>query len=352
MPDDPELIETRPDERLDVSRLESWLRDHLPVSGPLVVRQFGGGHANLTYLVGFGDQEYVLRRPPLGPVAPSSHDMAREHRVLARLGEAFPLAPTSLALCRDTSLIGAEFHVMERRQGFVIRDALPDRLRADAGTVRRLSEMIVDTLADLHQVDPAAVGLGALGRPDGFVERQLSGWTTRWHAAREREIPEVAALSAWLRDHLPRPGPTALLHNDYKLDNLLVATDQDPAATHGRARLGHVHAWTSPDGPGLPPQRLGRGRDDPRWRGATARCPATRRGSWTAARSSSATLVAPARPVDEIRWFHAFGVFKLLVIFQQIYIRYLRGQTQDERFAGLRGADRGRAPTGMTLIDL
>ncbi|MDH3920882.1 MAG: phosphotransferase, partial [Rhodospirillales bacterium] len=130
MADDPELIDVRSDERLDLTRLEPYLRARLPgAEGPLELRQFGGGHANLTYLLGFGDTEYVLRRPPLGPIAPSSHDMAREHRVLAALSRVFPLAPRSYLLCDDPEILGALFHVMERRQGIVIRTDLPEEIK-------------------------------------------------------------------------------------------------------------------------------------------------------------------------------------------------------------------------------
>ena len=222
-----ELIEVRPDERLDLTRLEPWLRDHLPeAAGPLTVEQFGGGHANLTYLVRFGNTEYVLRRPPLGPVAPRSHDMKREHHVLSRLGAAYPLAPTSYAACTDRAVLGVDFHVMERRHGFVIRRRLPSDVAADPAAVRRLGEMMVDNLADLHRVDPAAVGLDQLGKPAGFLPRQIAGWTSRWIAT-GRDLPAVETLVAWLRRHPPTQVATTLIHNDYQLENILV--DRRPA---------------------------------------------------------------------------------------------------------------------------
>ena len=193
-PSDPALIEVRHDERLDLTHLEPWLRTHLPhTDGPLSVRQFGGGRANLTYLVRFDAHEYVLRRPPFGPIAPTSHDMQREHRVLKQLGTAFPLAPTSFALCDDPAVLGVDFHVMERRHGIVIRGELPTIVQRDPAIARRLGEMIIDALADLHRVNPETVGLGTLGHPDGFVTRQLSGWTQRWHAAKDRDMSRWTA---------------------------------------------------------------------------------------------------------------------------------------------------------------
>ena len=334
MRDDPELIDVRLEETLTLERLEPWLREHLPsTDGALSVRQFGGGHANLTYLVAFGDTEYVLRRPPLGPIAPTSHDMAREHRVLAQLGEAFPLAPTSFALCRDESIIGVDFHVMERRQGRVIRTDLPASLIGDTANLRRLSEMVVDTIAALHAVDPGRVGLSDLGRPDGFVARQLAGWSKRWHAAKDRELPAVDRLISWLNEQIPCSDATTLLHNDYKLDNILVDT-HDPATatavldwdmcTQGDPLmdLGYLlNVWVEPG-------------DPPSWRETTA-MPSHVDGFMTRREVVERYADQTGFDVGGARWYYAFGVFKLIVILQQIYIRYLRGQTQDPRFADL-----------------
>ena len=291
---DPEVIDVRPDEGLDRSRLEPWLRARLPAAaGPLSIRQFGGGHANLTYLLQFGAAEYVLRRPPLGPVAPTAHDMAREHRVLARLGEAFPLAPRSFALCTDPDILGVDFHVLERRRGIVIRRDLPPVLHDRPDLRRRVGEMIVDVLADLHAVDPAAVGLGDLGRPEGFARRQLDGWGRRWHAAKDRDVADVDRMLRWLDGGVPAPQGTALLHNDYKLDNLMVDA-ADPAtpvavfdwdmATRGDPLMdvGYLlNFWNEPG-------------DDPRWH-HVSRMP-TNHSGLPRSRGRRRALRAPQRP--------------------------------------------------------
>src|SRR3954471_7411875 len=217
-----ELIDERPDEHLDTSRLEPYLRAHLAgAEGKLSVRQFGGGKANLTYLLRFGSNEFVLRRPPLGPIPPGAHDMRREHRVLSVLHRRYPLGSKSLLLCEDESVIGAVFVVHERRHGFVIRDDIPAEFAARPELNRRIGEALVDALADLHLVPPAAVGLDKLGRPEGFLERQLSGWVGRWHAAKggveaERAASEIAPLIDWLERRLPNSHSAALLHNDYR----------------------------------------------------------------------------------------------------------------------------------------
>ncbi len=332
MADDPELIDVRSDERLNLTRLEPYLRERLPgAEGPLELRQFGGGHANLTYLLGFGETEYVLRRPPLGPVAPSSHDMAREHRVLAALSRVFPLAPHSYLLCDDPAILGAPFHVMERRQGIVIRTDLPEEIKGDPALNRRIGEMMVDVLAALHRVDSGAAGLGDLGRPEGFVRRQLDGWTRRWHAAKQEDVARMDAVVAWLEDALPASKTISLLHNDYKLDNMMVGAE-DPA------RAVAVFDWDMCTR-GDPLMDLGylltfwgEAGDDPAWI-LGASMPTWHQGFPT--REAAAERYARATGFDcgAVHWYHVFGVFKIAVVLQQIYIRFLRGQTRDRRFA-------------------
>jgi aminoglycoside phosphotransferase (APT) family kinase protein len=330
--DDPELIPVRADEGLDSARLAAWLAGRLPgAEGPLELGQFGGGHANLTYLLRYGKTEFVLRRPPLGPIAPSSHDMAREHRVLADLWRVYSLAPRSYLLCADESVIGAPFHVMERRRGIVIRNDLPARFQGDPALARRIGETIVEALADLHKVDPATAGLSDLGRPEGFVERQLAGWTKRWHAAKEADDPRLDAVAAWLAAERPPSQAIALLHNDPKLDNMIVGAE-DPAravavldwdmCTRGDPLmdLGYLLTFWGEAGD---PQAWIEAASMPTWRpGFPSRAEATQRY----AESTGFDLSA-------IQWYHVFGTFKIAVVLQQIYIRFVRGQTQDQRFA-------------------
>ena len=331
-----ELIEERPDEHLDTSRLEPYLRERLPgAEGRLSIRQFGGGKANLTYLLRFGANEFVLRRPPLGPIPPGAHDMRREHRVLSVLYQRFPLAPRSLLLCEDEGVIGAVFIVEERRHGFVIRDDIPAELAGRPELNRRIGEALIDALADLHLVPPGAVGLGDLGRSEGYVERQLAGWARRWQAAQGGEEAErAAALWAPVLDglaaHLPQSGGAALLHNDYRLDNCLLdaaapgriaavldwdmCTQGDPLAD-----LGYVlNYWVEPG-------------DPPAWREIAA-MPTWREGFPSRAEAIARYAARTGFDVTAIGWHQVFAAFKLAVIIQQIYIRFVRGQTQDQRF--------------------
>ncbi|MCW8952762.1 MAG: phosphotransferase family protein [Rhodospirillales bacterium] len=347
---DPETIEVRSDELLDTIRLEPYLRERLPeADGALTVEQFGGGHANLTYLLRFGDVEYVLRRPPLGPVAPSAHDMRREHSVQSVLYEAYPLCPRSFLFCDDHSIIGADFHVSERRRGFVIRTEMPERFLGNPELNRRIGNMLVDALAGLHAVQPAAVGLGDFGRPEGFVQRQLDGWTQRWHAARDTDIAEIDTLIDWLAADVPAPQAATLLHNDFKMDNVLVDST-DPATpvavldwdmcTRGDPLmdLGHMlNYWSD--------------RDDPlEWRSVSS-MPTWGDGFPT--RRDVIERYGERTGFDTSRadWYFVFGVFKLAVILQQIYIRYLRGQTRDERFASFGERIAGLARKGNILIN-
>ena len=335
-----ELIEERPDERLDTTRLELYLRQHLGkelegAEGSLTVRQFGGGKANLTYLVRFGYREFVLRRPPLGPIPPGAHDMRREHRVLAVLHRRFPPAPKSLLLCEDESVIGAVFIVEERRHGFVIRDDIPPEFAGRPELNRRIGFALVDALADLHRVPPAEVGLDGLGRPEGFLERQLAGWVRRWQAAQggeqaDRAAAEMQPVLDWLAQRLPSSGAAALLHNDYRLDNCLLDS-ADPGrieavldwdmCTQGDplADLGYVlNYWVEPG-------------DDPKWREIAA-MPTWREGFPSRAEAIGRYAARTGFDVAAIGWHQVFAAFKLAVIIQQIYIRFVRRQTQDQRF--------------------
>ena len=352
-----ELIDERPDERLETARLEPYLRARLEgAEGRLAVRQFAGGKANLTYLLRFGDQEFVLRRPPLGPIPPGAHDMRREHRVLSVLHRRYPPAPRSLLLCEDEGVIGAVFIVEERRRGFVIRDDIPPEFAGRPDLNRRIGEALVDALADLHLVMPGEIGLADLGRPEGYLERQLAGWSRRWQMAQggeeaERAAAAMAPVLDWLGHQLPVSRGAALLHNDYRLDNCLLDSG-DPGhivavldwdmCTQGDplADLGYLlNYWVEPD-------------DDPAWREIAA-MPTWREGFPTRADAIQHYAARTGFAVDAILWHQVFAAFKLAVIIQQIYIRYVRGQTQDQRFRyyyrrvlGLADKARGLAGVG------
>jgi aminoglycoside phosphotransferase (APT) family kinase protein len=229
-----ETTAVRHAEQLDWPRLETWLRRHLhgsEIGGldfaqPMQVEQFPGGHSNLTYLIRFGPTELVVRRAPLGPVAPTAHDMAREFRWLCAVHRVFPLAPEAYVLCDDPAVVGAVFYVMERRHGLVVRDDEPPPIKDDPLLRRRVSAALIDALVDLHHIDIEAAGLAHLGKPQGFVERQVRGWSERWDRSKTSDLPEMETLATWLREELP-PSPLrpAIVHGDFKLDNLMLARE-------------------------------------------------------------------------------------------------------------------------------
>lgn len=328
---DDDTIEVRPDERFDEARLTDYLHVHLPaVARAPRVRQFGGGAANLTYLLDFGDVEYVLRRPPLGPLAPSAHDMGREWSVLSVLYRAFPLAPRALLYCADPQVIGAPFFIMERRRGVVVRRTIPPHYAAMPDAPRRMSMALIDALADFHAVDYGALGLQDLGKPTGFVERQIEGWYRRWNAAKVADLPAMDTVYHWLQANQPATGSASLVHNDYKLDNAMLAFD-DPG------RIVAVFDWDMCT-LGDPLNDLGAllaywsDPDDPPELRAMAMMPDT--GGFLR-RSECVQRYAErsGRDVSAIAFYHTLGLFRLTVIIAQIFIRYVRGQTQDQRFA-------------------
>jgi aminoglycoside phosphotransferase (APT) family kinase protein len=319
----------RPGEQLDVARLEAYLRHYLPglaADAPLELAQFPGGHSNLTYLARFGETELVLRRPPLGPVAPTAHDMAREYRWLAALHPLFPKAPKPLLLCEDANVLGAVFYVMERRSGRVVRheDVAAFSVRPD--DCRRASHALVDTLAELHRLEPQAHGLAGLGKPAGFVMRQVRGWSERWQRSKLDPLPEMDRLADWLATRLP-PDPElpAVVHGDFKLDNVMLDPG-DPgrivavldwemcALGDPLVDLGILLAYWPPSAPGhLEPAD-----------GASA---------WPSRDEVVARYAEQSgRDVSRVRYYETFALFKVAVVIQQIYFRYARGQTTDARF--------------------
>lgn len=329
-----DTIEVRPDEQFDRHRLGAYLDGMLPGgAGIPTVRQFGGGHANLTYLLAFGDYEYVLRRPPLGPVAPGSHDMTREYQVLSRLWQAFPPAPRAYHLCEDPEVIGAPFLVMERKHGVVVRNQVPEIFGggSDADANRELSEAVVKTLAEFHAVDPASCGLDTLGRPDGFLQRQVEGWMKRWEMARHEENPVAEEVAAWVSKRVPVSPVATLVHNDWRLDNMAVA-DDDPG------RCVAVYDWDMCTR-GDPLADLGTllavWYDEGEVPATLNPMPTTAPGFMSRSEALELYVAEADRDLADVDWYLVFGTWKLGVVLQQIYIRWHRGQTQDERFAGM-----------------
>jgi aminoglycoside phosphotransferase (APT) family kinase protein len=333
----PEYGDVRDEEQLDWPKLVDYLHAH-DVPGadyePLEVKQFRGGHSNLTYLLRFGEQEWVVRRPPFGPLPPSAHDMAREYRVLSRIWEAYPPAPRAILLCEDKSIIGAPFFVMQRRKGFVIpnRAPLPTGLRQTAETFRAMSEGYIEALADLHSVAYEMLDLGGLGRPDGFVRRQITGWMDRWEKAKTAEVPLMNKLGAWFLENMPPAQPPAILHNDFFLHNVMFAPDNS-------GKVVGVFDWEMST-LGDPMIDLGTGLNY--WREAddAEEVLAMSEGHAHTARPGfmkrddlvQRYAQRSGRDVTHADYYRAWGNWKTATVVQQIYVRFVRGQTTDPRF--------------------
>jgi aminoglycoside phosphotransferase (APT) family kinase protein len=328
----------RAGEELPLAPLQEYLNQHLGVSsGPVRVEQFAQGHSNLTYLVRLGEgepgTELVLRRGPFGNQVKTAHDMGREYRVLSRLWTVYPPAPRPILFCDDPAVLGAPFYLMERRRGIVLRKQLPPGLVIDPDTARRLSITLIDNLAALHALDYRAAGLGDLGKPEGYVPRQVTGWTERYAKARTDDLPAMDHLARWLAEHLPPPAmiDAALIHNDYKYDNLVL----DPADL---TRVVAVLDWEMAT-VGDPLMDLGttlgywvEAGDVPALREA-AFGPTALPGSLSRHALAERYATRSGRDISGVLFHYAFGLFKIAVIVQQIYARYARGHTHDQRFA-------------------
>ncbi|MGI9048266.1 MAG: phosphotransferase family protein [Rubrobacteraceae bacterium] len=328
-----ETIGVREGEGFDREKVGRYVRGRIEEvpEGELEVRQFPSGASNLTYLLKVGEWEGVLRRPPLGPVPPKAHDMGRESGILAKLNAVYPLAPKPYFFCEDESVIGAPFYVMERRQGVVVDDSFPEGIDPTPELRRDMSRTVADTLVELHAIDPKEAGLGDLGRPEGFLERQTQAWIQRYDKARTDDVPEAGQLADWLAKNVPEsPSPT-IIHNDFKLNNLVLDPDH---LTDVRAVLDwemttvgdplfdlavSLSYWAEPGDPEELKKVLPTVTAEP--------------GFWSRDEFMERYAEKSGRDLSEMHWYVTFGYFKLAGILQQIYARWKSGQTKDERFA-------------------
>ncbi|MEM7374336.1 MAG: phosphotransferase family protein [Bacteroidota bacterium] len=340
----------RKGEELDREKLEHFLNLHLPDwAGSLVIEQFPGGFSNLTYLLTLGEKELVLRRPPFGAKIKSAHDMGREYRILHALSPSYSKAPQPYVYTEDSSIIGAPFYIMERVAGVILRPDMPSAMYPDAETMRSIAHGLIDTLVELHEVDYQAAGLGELGRPQGYVERQIRGWTKRYVNAKTDEIPDIEFAAAWLASHMPSDSSASLIHNDFKYDNLVLdmkdwtqvravldwemSTLGDPLMDLGSA----LAYWTNASELGFS-DRLDTS-------------PTTIPGNPTRAEVAELYAQKSGRDLGELVFYYVYGIVKLAVISQQIYYRYNKGFTQDARFAAMIDAVKGLGNLAKRVIE-
>ncbi len=328
-----ETIAIRSGEDFDVPKVEQYLREHIEGlgPGPLHVRQFPSGASNLTYLLQVDDWEGVLRRPPFGPVPPKAHDMERESGLLRKIAPVFPLAPMPYFFCDDLSILGAPFYVMERRRGVVVNDRFPPGITPTEELCARMSQTVVETLVQIHAIDWQAAGLSEFGHPEGFLARQVKGWIERYFRAQTDEIPQVVPLTGWLAEHVPQSPPATLIHNDFKLNNMLLAADDLTRVTAvldwEMATIGDplfdlaitLSYWVNSD--------------DPEELRTILPAVTTMPGFINREQFMEIYAQKSRRDLSSLDFYLIFAYFKLAVIIQQIYVRWKRGQTQDERFA-------------------
>jgi len=327
----------RPGEELNVERLSAYLTeaidglDHDPVE--VEVEQFPSGFSNLTYLVRTGGREMILRRPPPGVHIATAHDMGREYRILSHLRRVWPKVPEALVFCEDESILGTPFYVMERVEGVILRKGIPEEMVPDEALTPRIADGLVDTLAELHAVDYDAAGLGELGRPSGYVQRQIEGWTKRYRKAQTDDIPVAEQVAGWLAESMPTDPGAALIHNDFKHDNVVLdpndwtrviavldwemATLGDPLMDLGTS----LAYWIQEDDP---PEVLSARLSPTLWPGTPSRADIVERYA-----------ASSGRDVHDIVFYFAYGLFKVAVIVQQLHARYVSGKTEDPRYANL-----------------
>lgn len=324
----------RDEDRFDVARLDAYLKEAIPgLRGDPLIRQFLGGASNLTYLLSYDDRSMVLRRPPPGAAGGGAHDMLREAGVMAALRPNYPYVPAILARCDDPAVLGTPFYAMERLEGVILRRELPTGPGFDADSVRRLCTNFIDRLIDLHGIDTTRPEIAAIGKGQGYVERQVSGWTARWDRAATPGVDACEDVIAWLRAMQPaRESRLCVIHNDYRLDNVVLdpadpqhiigvldwemATIGDPMMDLGGALAYWVEAG-----------------DDPDFR-ALRRQPSHAKGMMTRREVIEYYGAGTGADVWYFTFYEVFGLFRLMVIAQQIYRRFVLGQTTNEQFAG------------------
>ena len=327
-------ISVRKGEELPIQTLFPFLYDFFGNTAPVEILQFPSGFSNLTYLVRMGGREFVLRRPPFGTTVKSGHDMKREFDILSALKPFYKKVPTPLVYSDDMTIMNAPFYLMERVEGVVIRANMPSEMIPKPDQMNAIASSFVDTMIALHSLDLKTVGLTSLGRPNGYVQRQIEGWTKRYYNSKTDEIASVERVAKWLYNNIPKASDRiALIHNDFKYDNLLLdknnwtevkavldwemTTTGDPLMDLGTS-LGY---WVNPN--------------DPDFMKNINLNPTTFPGNYSREELVQQYALKTHSDVDNIVFYYVYGLFKIAGIIQQIYFRYKKGLTQDKRFASL-----------------
>jgi aminoglycoside phosphotransferase (APT) family kinase protein len=327
-----EPVNVRSGEELDAPRVREYLMEHIPgLAGEIEIRQFPSGFSNLTYLVKLGDREMILRRPPMGKKAKTAHDMSREYRMLKALKPHFRYCPEALLYSEDEALMGCPFYVMERLKGIILRKNYPEGFSLSESEAEKLCDRLLGVQVELHRLDYKKAGMEDFGKPEGYVRRQVEGWSKRYRDARTPDAPDFERVMQWLVDTMPAESPiVSVIHNDYKFDNV-VLNPANPLEITG------VLDWEMAT-IGDPLMDLGSSlaywidHSDPKDYQLMRMLPTTEKGMLTRSEIVARYSVAMGMKIDNFDFYFCFGLFRLAVIAQQIYYRFYHGQTKDKRF--------------------
>lgn len=339
----------RSGEELNERNLIDFLNEQLDSkSDSIKITQFSKGYSNLTYLVEFDQKEYVLRRPPFGANVKSGHNMQREYKILSALTDHYSKVPKPYFYSDDEDIIGAEFYLMDRVKGVILRSNMESDMIPNPKLMKQISQSMVYTFAELHSIDYETAGLSDLGRPDGYIQRQIGGWTKRYNNAKTDDVKSIDYLADWLAANMPTTQRATLIHNDYKYDNL-VLDESD------WSKVNAVLDWEMTT-LGDPLMDLGTtigywiNHDDPEWMKQLALSPTTLPGNPRRGELVEIYAQASGNDISEILFYYIYGLFKIAGITQQIYYRYKNGHTDDPRFASLNKVVEGLGAIGMSAI--
>jgi len=322
-----DVTAVREEDRFDVAAMHAWLRSYVGFDELPEVMQFRSGASNLTYLLKYPGRELVLRRPPVGMKAASAHDMKREFLIQSRLQPVYPLVPSMIALCDDHSVIGSDFYVMDRVVGDIFRRDIPESVTA--ADVSVMADSLINGLVQLHAVD--ATILAELNKGEGYVQRQVEGWSKRYRNALTDDVPNGEKVMAWLDANQPADLDSCVIHGDWRIDNVVFDLQQ--------ARIVGVLDWELAT-VGDPLMDLGSAlaywvdRDDEPAFASLRRQPSHLPGMPTREEFVARYLQLSGRACADFTFYEVFGLFRLAVIIQQIWARYRAGQTTNPAFAG------------------
>lgn len=320
----------RKGEELDTNALQDFLRTFFSNRDTLHISQFSSGYSNLTYLIEYGEAAYVLRRPPFGANIKSGHDMHREYKILNALSSNYKKTPKPIVYSDDLKVIGAPFYIMEHVKGVILRSNMPIEMQPSATLMSGIAKSFIETLVSLHQIDIKGVGLDTLGKPEGYIKRQVEGWSRRYFKAKTDDVPKIEAAAKWLHENRPQEQAYSLIHNDFKYDNLVLDKDD---WTHVKAVLDWEMATIGDSMMDLG-TTLGYwvNHNDPDFMKDLKLNPTTLEGNLTREELVHQYLSKKGLEEGNITFYYVYGLFKIAVIMQQIYFRYKNGMTNDPRF--------------------